>query len=37
MRDKKKIPGLSANILQMIKDLDYFKKLNQLKEDDDGK
>ena len=37
MRDKKKIPGLSANILQMIKDIDFLKKLNQLKEDDDGK
>lgn len=33
----KMLIGLSANILQMIKDLDYFKKLNQLKEDGDGK
>lgn len=33
----KMLIGLSANILQMIKDLDYLKKLNQLKEDDDGK
>lgn len=33
----KMLIGLSANILQMLKDLDHFKQLNQLKEDDDGK
>lgn len=30
----KMLIGLSANILQMLKDLDHFKQLNQLKEDD---